>query len=111
LLVRPPPSTCFLPSKQYLTEKQFARCTSDTWKHYRITLKRHAGIITFVFQCKWGDSKHPESTRERSKMKQGNSNLGETAKKCDNARVQPTAQAVVMCVLCSQFCGFRTDYS
>ncbi|KAJ6532464.1 hypothetical protein B0H19DRAFT_449692 [Mycena capillaripes] len=83
-------------SDEEIVEKQFARCTSDTWKHYHISLKRHAGIITFVFQCKWDDPKHPESTWECSKMKQGNSNLGETAKKCGKARAQPTAQAVVV---------------
>ncbi|KAJ7509795.1 hypothetical protein B0H11DRAFT_2270148 [Mycena galericulata] len=83
-------------SDEEIIEKQFAKCTSDTWKHYRITVQRHAGVITFVFQCKQSNPKHPKYTRDRSKMKQGRSNLGEAAKKCEGAREQSTANTVVV---------------
>jgi hypothetical protein len=36
-------------------------------------------------------------------MKQGSSNLGEAAKKCEGAMEQPTANTVVVCVLCCDF--------
>ncbi|KAJ6525722.1 hypothetical protein B0H19DRAFT_1243754 [Mycena capillaripes] len=83
-------------SDQEIIEKQFAKCTSGTWKHYSITVKRHGGVITFVFQCKQNNPKHPKYTRDRSKMKQGSSNLGEAAKKCEGAMEQPTANTVVV---------------
>ncbi|KAJ7495277.1 ribonuclease H-like domain-containing protein [Mycena latifolia] len=83
-------------SDEGIIEKQFARCTSDAWKHYRITLKRHAGVIIFIFQCKHNNPKHPENTRERSKMKQGSSKLGDTAKKCEQGRAEPAAKAVAV---------------
>ncbi|KAJ6550438.1 hypothetical protein DFH09DRAFT_1168882 [Mycena vulgaris] len=83
-------------SDEEIIEKQFAKCTSDIWKHYCITVKRHAGVITFVFQCKQSNPKHLEYARDRLKMKQGSSNLGDAAKKCEGAREQLTASTVVV---------------
>ncbi|KAJ7466384.1 hypothetical protein FB451DRAFT_412707 [Mycena latifolia] len=97
-------------SDEEIIKEQFARCTSDAWKHYRITLKRHAGVIIFIFQCKHNNPKHPENTRERSKMKQGSSKLGDTAKKCEQGRAEPAAKAVAVCVLYSPFPVLCTDY-
>ncbi|KAJ7078196.1 hypothetical protein C8R44DRAFT_863145, partial [Mycena epipterygia] len=77
-------------------EKEFARRTSGAWKHYRITVRRQAGVITFVFQCKHNNLKHLEYTRKRSKLKQGNSALGEAAKKCEQATAQPIAMALTV---------------
>ncbi|KAK6966843.1 dimer-Tnp-hAT domain-containing protein, partial [Favolaschia claudopus] len=74
----------------------FARCTSTAWSHYRITIKRQAGVITFVFRCKRGNSKHAETTRERSKMKQGCSNLGDAAKRCDKTTSSPVDNVVTI---------------
>ncbi|KAJ7688847.1 hypothetical protein B0H17DRAFT_648430 [Mycena rosella] len=61
-------------SDEDIIKQQFARCTSDAWTHYRITLKRDTGVLTFVFHCKYNDPKHAEKTRERLKLKQGTAN-------------------------------------
>jgi hypothetical protein len=95
----------------YLIEKEFAHRTSDAWKHYRITVSRQAGVITFIFHCKHSNLKHPEYTRKRSKLKQGNSALGDAAKKCDQAMAVPIATALALCVFCSQWWGLCADFS
>ncbi|KAK7015736.1 dimer-Tnp-hAT domain-containing protein [Favolaschia claudopus] len=84
------------PSDEKIVENQFARCTSTAWSHYRITIKRQAGVITFVFRCKRGNSKHAETTRERSKMKQGCSSLGDAAKRCDKTTSSPVDNVVTI---------------
>ncbi|KAF7364358.1 Dimer-Tnp-hAT domain-containing protein [Mycena sanguinolenta] len=67
-------------SDEEIVEKQFAKLPSNTWKHYNITVKREARVITFMFHCKYRDPNHP----------------GKQPKKCEKTRTDPSTEQPVV---------------